>query len=234
MSRMLKRSVSASTLTIALTTCILLGGQASAQGLDANGNDLGDRSPAITFSSSPVPVTRSEAVPFTLPAGDIHWFEVVYLPDGGVNWVQAKGLAEEAGGYLATIHSSAENAFVFSLIADNKFWHRFDKPYNDWVLSGPFIGGFQPAGAAEPDGGWQWVSGEDWTFELWQKEGLDIGINFPPDDQPNNSNDNQNVLAFGEVDYPVSYWGDVPHMMGTHGTPAPPNHGFIIEYENRP
>lgn len=204
------------------------------EGLDGSGAALDGGIPALTYATSPVPVERGTPVAFTMPNGEQHWFEPVYLPEGGINWVQAKLLAEEAGGYLATLHSEAENAFVFSLIADLKYWHRFDKPYNDWILSGPFLGGFQPAGAAEPDGGWQWVSGEPWSYERWQKEGLDIGNIFPPDNQPNNNNDNQNVLAFGEVDYPVAYWSDVPHKMSTYNTPAPPNFGFVIEYNAEP
>lgn len=56
-----------------------------------------------------------------MPNGEQHWFDPVYRPEVGINWVQAKLLAEEAGGYLATLHSEAENAFVFSLIADLKY-----------------------------------------------------------------------------------------------------------------
>lgn len=202
--------------------------------LDKNGNEITPSSTLYDWDTTPVPVERSTAVPFTLPSGETHYYETVYTPEGGINWVQAKVLAEKAGGYLVTIHSKAENEFAFELVTHPKYWYAFDHGDNLFVLSGPFLGGFQAEGANEPDGDWQWVTGEPMSYVNWQKEGLPIGIKSLPDNQPNNSRGSQHVMAFGEVDIPASYWSDVPHGMSTFGSPLPPAHGFIIEYDNKP
>lgn len=193
----------------------------------------------LTWDTVPAPYEIYAPVAYTLPTGETHWYEVVFLPEGGVNWVQAKVLAEDRGGYLVSFHSQEENDFAFSLVTDRKFWYGFDHGEMDdgtklINLSGPFLGGFQPDGAPEPDGGWLWASGEPMTWTNWQHEGLEIGINIPPDNQPNNSRGQQNVMAFGEVDVPEKYWSDVPHRMGTYNTRLPSAHGFIIEYNDEP
>jgi hypothetical protein len=82
----------------------------------------------------------------------------------GVSWQYATELCEAAGGYLATITSEAENEFVKSLFADNEaFW--FVDGYNNAL--GPVIGGLQPDGSPEPDGGWLWHNGEPWSYTDW-------------------------------------------------------------------
>ena len=73
------------------------------------------------------------------------------------------------------------------------------------------------------------------TWTHWLQEGLNIGVYIAPDNQPNNSvRGTQNVLAFDEVDHRASYWCDVGHLMGTHGSERLPGHGFIIEYNSKP
>jgi hypothetical protein len=88
----------------------------------------------------------------------------------GLTWSIADQLAHTAGGYLATITSAEENAFVFGLVDGPQFWH---SPGNG---SGPALGGFQLDGAPEPAGGWQWVTGEVWTYSNWYPGQPD---NFP-------------------------------------------------------
>jgi hypothetical protein len=78
----------------------------------------------------------------------------------GLTWSLANQLAQQAGGYLATVTSPEENAFVFSLVNNAAFF----TGYNG---SGPALGGFQPDGAPEPDGGWSWVTGESWNYANW-------------------------------------------------------------------
>ena len=202
--------------------------------LDTNGNETSGGSPLYTFENAPVPIVRIEPVTSKLPGGETHWYEVVYLPEGGINWVQAKALAEQAGGYLVTVHSDQENEFVFNLIKDKKFWFSWDASHN-YVMSGPFIGAFQPEGSKEPDGGWKWVSGENWTYSNWCKDGVNEDRDPRPNNQPNDATGNQNVAAYGEVNEPVSYWGDFPHKFGTYNSLFPGKaFGFIIEYNNNP
>lgn len=201
--------------------------------LDSNGNELSGDSLIYTFNNAPVKIVRSKPASLRLPSGQIHWYEVVYLPNFGINWVQAKALAEQAGGYLVTLHSDQENEFVFNLIKDRKFWFKWDSSHN-YVMSGPFIGAFQPAGSREPDSGWRWVSGEKWTYANWCKDGVKEDRDPRPNDQPNDATGNQNVGAYGEINEPVSYWGDFPQKFGTYNSPFPGGaYGFIIEYNGK-
>ena len=41
----------------------------------------------LTWSTIPTPFEVIEVAAFELPNGNTHWYEVVYLPEGGVNWV---------------------------------------------------------------------------------------------------------------------------------------------------
>lgn len=194
----------------------------------------------LTWSTIPTVFELYDPVPFLLPSGDTHWYQVVYLPEGGVNWVQAQDLAEQKGGYLVSLHSQQENDFAFSLVTDEKYWRKF--PYGEledgsplFNLSGPYLGGYQFDGAEEPAGGWAWISGEPMSWTNWLQEGQDVGVYIAADNQPNNSaRGAQNVLAFGEVDEPASYWCDVSHLMGTYGSGRLAAHGFIIEYNSEP
>lgn len=203
--------------------------------LDSDGNEIDFRpSQRYTFTSAPVPIIRSAATAFTLPDGRMHWYEAVRTPEGGVNWVQAKALAEQAGGYLATLHSKEENQFVFNLVADKKFWFEWDGSHN-YVMNGPFLGGFQPSGSREPDDGWKWVSGEPWTYRNWAWEGMPGDRDPRPSTQPNDATGNQNVLAFGEVNEPVATWGDFPHKFSSYQSEHDGKaYGFVIEYNRQP
>src|SRR5437016_580806 len=84
--------------------------------------------------------------------GNGHIYEAVAV-SGSIGWPQASAAAVAAGGYLATVTSPSENAFVFSLINHPAFW----VPNSN---HGPWLGGQQKPGSAEPAGGWTWVTGE--------------------------------------------------------------------------
>jgi hypothetical protein len=97
----------------------------------------------------------SKEATWPVPAGgNGHTYRVV-APGGLISWNSANAQATAAGGYLATITSAEENAFVFSLVDDPAYW---TQSIND---HGPWIGGFQPAGSSEPAGGWTWVTAPD-------------------------------------------------------------------------
>jgi hypothetical protein len=97
-------------------------------------------------------------------AGNGHYYEAVYVAQG-VTWQEANDACVSAGGYLATITSPEENAFVFALAESNpKLWFR-DQFGN---VQGPWLGGRRPPGSSKPDVGWQWaVTGESFTFKNW-------------------------------------------------------------------
>lgn len=112
----------------------------------------------------------------------------VYFSDTGhyykrfdtlMSWSDAKTYAEGIGGYLATITSQNENDFVYNSI---------------YCCHSAWIGGFQPAGTPEPDLGWQWVTGETWSYTNWDSY------------QPDDAWGGQDYLVFGgkwdDYDYP--------------------------------
>jgi hypothetical protein len=182
---------------------------------------------------------------FTNSNGDTHYYQVIYLPDGNLNWFQSAYLAEDAGGYLASITSPEENAFVFDLVNDEKYFWAFP-PYvegksrhNHYEISiGPFLGGYQPEGSEEPAGGWSWVSGETWNYSNWAVN-LDDGVvdrDPRPNDQPNDSGNGQRVMGFGEMNLPVPTWGDYMDDVGTYGRDRLPgrSYAFIIEFNAIP
>jgi choice-of-anchor C domain-containing protein len=126
-----------------------------------------------------------------------HYYEYVANP---LTWDAARADAESRqyqgmAGYLATITSAAEKQFIESAFA---------------VSTLPWLGGFQPSGSAEPDGGWQWVTGEPFDYTHW-------GAGEPNND-PNNFDgfeDKLMVRADG-------FWND-HHPGGSHP--------YIVEYD---
>jgi hypothetical protein len=191
--------------------------------------------PVYTFDDAPVDMVRWDASDeFTLANGETHTYEVVYLPEGGINWVQARYLAEEAGGYLATVTSDEEAEFLLSLVQDEKYWFQWDETHN-YIMNGPFLGGYQPEGSDEPDGNWLWVSGEPFEYTNWAYDGMPGDEDSRPNDQPNDATGNQNVIALGEVNIPVSTWGDFPYRLSSYNDPNEGGaYGFIIEYDQSP
>jgi len=126
----------------------------------------------------------------------------------GINWGDAQADAVSRGGYLATITSSAENEFVYNSLAigsNNNVWHI--DTFNSQI--GPWLGGFQPAGSSEPSGGWQWVTGEDFTFNKWSSG------------EPNNSGGTENRLHFFGNPGRTSSWNDI--------TDTVPIEGYVVE-----
>ncbi len=112
--------------------------------------------------------------------GNGHYYELVTAP-GGLNWWEARQQAAKRGGRLATIGSAAENTFAHGLAAART---------NAWMVDGsnnslgPWLGGYQPDGSSEPAGGWQWISGEPFSYVNWSGS------------EPNNSGGTENALQF--------------------------------------
>jgi hypothetical protein len=118
-----------------------------------------------------VALADSDWVAWSHPDGTIHQYKRI---DTLMTWNNAETYAESLGGYLATVTSAEENNFIF------------DKLNTDGVLYAA-LGGFQPPDTAEPDVGWQWVTGEPWSYTNW-------GATQPDD-------------AWGGQDY-LTFWGN--------------------------
>ncbi len=196
---------------------------------------------------SDVRYERQQVQSFINPNGDTHYYEAVYVSSGNLNWFQAAHLAQDAGGYLVSITSEEENTFVFNLVSDDKYFWKFPKHdgnssrMNHYEISiGPFLGGYQPAGSAEPRGGWSWLSSESWSYSNWAVNLNDGVVDKDPrnNSQPNDSGNSkfgQRIMGFGEMNVPVSTWGDYMDDVGTYGLNRSPgrSYGFIIEYEHK-
>jgi hypothetical protein len=126
--------------------------------------------------------------------GNGHWYEIVSneLPFfEAQEWAQNRSL-NGFSGHLATFSSPEEHAFVMQFVPTNsatKFGlHQFD-------------------GSHEPDGGWNWVNGEQVSYSNW----------YPG--EPNNSSSGEKIAMTGTFGT-GHQWNDMPDV----ATP------FIVEY----
>lgn len=141
-----------------------------------------------------------------------HYYMAVEAP-GGITWDDARvGAAamEFMGlsGHLATLTSAEENQFIVDELTEaaiDLYW----------------IGGFQPEGSSEPGAGWQWVTGEAWSFTNWAEF------------EPNNGDgaDPERHMSLWRADWgdPVpapdtvlGVWNDLPDWYA-----AP---GYVVEF----
>jgi len=112
--------------------------QSAAQPVRAGSNNTVSASVPATAAAIPAP---ESAVVF---AGNGHKYEVI---KNSVTWKEAKNDCEKRGGYLATVTSKEELAFIHDLIkkGNNNYW----------------LGGYREKNI------WKWVTGEDFTFKKW-------------------------------------------------------------------
>jgi hypothetical protein len=112
--------------------------------------------------------------------GNGHFYELVETP---LTWSEARAAAQAKGGYLATVTSPEENAFIFNRLVGRA-----------GIVA--WLGGWQnPANVSyrEPDLGWQWVTDDDglrFSFDVdpfrreWLLKGLDdIGLTLQDEDK---------------------------------------------------
>lgn len=213
--------------------------------------ELAGDTPFFTWADLPsdVDYERQEIQEYTNAKGDTHFYEAVYVASGNLNWFQSAYLAEDAGGYLASITDEDENSFVFSLVSDEKYFYFFpphdgdpDKANHYEIGIGPLLGGYQPLGSVEPAGSWIWLSGETWEYINWAVNLNDGVTDKDPRDntQPNDSGTSiygQRIMGFGEMNTPVSTWGDYGEEHGSYGLPLDrgiKSYGFVIEYPSDP
>lgn len=189
-----------------------------------------------------VDYVRGPIQSFERPEGETHYYEVVRVDSMNVSWVQAALLAQAEGGYLASMTSPEENAFVFSLVDDDKYFWEFPDDYTSnshyRIKIGPFLGGVRVSDTEDSLAGWRWLSGEEWTYSNWAQNLNDGIIDRDPrnNTQPNGKG-NQNVMGFGELNVPVQTWGDywdTVAQYGERGMPSGYNRGFVIEYNELP
>ena len=142
---------------------------------------------------------------------DGHLYDAV-AEAGGINWADARTAAEgmtsgTCQGYLASITSAEENAFILSefqggvpMIGGTGYW----------------IGGFQDPGTTPADAGWMWVSGESFGFADWADAQPDDGFGVLEEDA---------IRFVGTTGgfTPTVNWEDA------EGTATSP--GYVVEFE---
>ena len=124
--------------------------------------------------------------------GNGHFYDIIYT--GGTTWDAAKTAAALRGGHLATLTSSAENSFVWGLANSDFYW----TGAND---HGPWIGGSQPAGSAEPAGGWTWENNEGLVFS---------GYTSWAGGEPNDFDTGESRMSLWARNDGPSFWNDLP------------------------
>ena len=149
-----------------------------------------------------------------------HWYEVVVVP-AGITWDNAMADAVARGGYLATILSAEENAFAFSLIDSPAYWVG---EAGTGANLGPWIGGFQPSGSAEPAGGWTWVhGGGPFVFTNWHGGEPNNGVGGP-------HGQTESRVHYFEYAGRSSAWNDYPETASC-GLTCPI--AYVVEYDAR-
>lgn len=138
-----------------------------------------------------------------------HYYDVILHPEG-IDWYAAAAEARSlshAGliGHLATITSAEENDFITANLmpwSPEKFY---------------WLGGYQPEGSSEPAGGWQWVTGEPWSYSNWNPG------------EPNNARGDEDFLeVYGPLVPETSYWND----LAWHWYDEPYTvRAYVVEYD---
>lgn len=153
--------------------------------------------------------------------GNDHWYKFV---DTGrnVSWSEANNFASQSDAYLATPTSKAENDFVYSLIVS---W----SPVSVYPLGwgGPWLGGFAPDNRPYPTYGWQWITGEAWSFTDWNSTRFNV--------EPNNAGGHENYLMMvnlndGLSQNSVGTWND----LGVAGTGIYFTTSYMMERNTAP
>lgn len=168
---------------------------------------------AVIASCGAVPAGASLIQWSAAIGGNDHWYDVVQYRS---TWEDAYSHVQSQTynglqGYLATLTSAEENAFVWSAFPQYGYW----------------LGGLQTDQSDEPSGHWAWVTGEAWSWTNW----------WPG--EPNDASGNENHLQFCWDDRSgmgglAGTWNDM-HDDWYSGSytryfTSDPDGGYIVEY----
>ena len=149
-------------------------------------------------------IGTANAAPIQWTTGNNHWYDVVFL-NPVLEWEQARDLAQDSGGYLASLTSAEENEFVWHFLNSNLVGDSLYQQY--------WLGGYQTDKLAEPGDHWAWVSGEEWNYTNWRR------------DEPNNGmGGTQDYLHFWSTR--TGEWDDMEN--GRYMS------GYVVEYDHNP
>ena len=152
----------------------------------------------------------------SIPADAVKYGSHYYKAyDDPMSWTDAKVYCESLGGHLATVTSSEENDFIFSIIRN--------KTKNIYWLGGT---------DKETEGIWTWITGETWNFANWSLGNPDYGA--PP--KPDCDRDEDDYLQIYRSDMtgnPPGTWNDDSDDAENPIEFYALNHiGFVCEWDN--
>jgi hypothetical protein len=103
--------------------------------------------------------SRTLAGPVVFFGGTGSYYQCIEMP---LTWDEARDASAAAtylgrAGRLATITSNQENDFIVDHVIPNHF-----NGDSYW------LGGLQPPGSPEPDGGWRWITDEPFVYTKWR------------------------------------------------------------------
>jgi hypothetical protein len=135
-----------------------------------------------------------------------HYYALFQVDE--ISWTDALAQANETNlnncyAYLATVTSAEENQFLVASFGDVIGM----SGYGFW------LGGYQDPGVEPADFGWQWVTGEPWTYWNW-------ALNEPNDSSGPASEQHLDIQGF---DYEIGVWNDEEYL--------PNIRGYIVECE---
>jgi hypothetical protein len=164
-------------------------------------------------------------------SGNGHWYEAVGVPTG-ISWTDARDASTARGGFLADITSPEENAFVYSLLdmdTHPELW-QYERPSDENIAVGPWLGGYQPDGSSEPGGNFRWVST---GAQFMDDDGNPTGYTNWRTGQPNDNYLGRAVeeeaLHFYNSFGVVETWNDYP----VNPTDSQIN-GYVVEFVPEP
>ena len=167
--------------------------------------------PAIGLLLALLPVA-AHAAPVQYSSNG-HSYEAV-SKSGGLTWNEANDAANARifnglHGHLATMTTPGENDFIVQHLPQA-------------ISGGYWLGGMQSPGILDPAAGWQWITGEPFSFTNWNNLGPD-----EPDDSwgPGTTSRDENRLQFLFQAY--GGWND---LQPVDREPR----GYVVEYEPDP
>ena len=135
-------------------------------------------------------------------------------------WQDARELAHQAGGDLASLKTKQASAFAYGLVSSDPHFWTIDtekSPNSGYFASGPQFGLVQNSKARSSDAGWEWVDGSPLRYSNWNS------ISGQPNEYK--LNHELGAGAFGGRNpraEPIGTWQD--HMLFSQTAPS-----FIME-----